>query len=84
MISKSITNAKSFFTASINNNRVLKLGYTGSKNAMVKLFTPAGRMVKSISLNGAKFVSLKGCNQGLYFVKFQAGGVSETKKFILK
>ena len=75
---------KSLFSANIVNDRVLKLGYTGGKTAIVKLFTPAGRMVKSVSLNGAKEVSLKNLNHGLYLVKFTADGVSETKKLLLK
>ncbi len=84
VVSKSVAGAKSLFTTKISNNSILKIGYTGKNSATVKLFTPAGRMVKAVSLNGAKTISLKGLNHGLYLIKFAVDGVSETKKLLLK
>ena len=75
---------KSLFTLRIKDNKMLVLNYTSGKNATVKLFTPAGRMIKSVFLNEAKSVSLKGFNHGLYIVKLQVGDVTETKKLLLK
>ncbi len=66
-------------------NKNLVLNYSNLKqNAKVKIFAPTGRMVKTVVLNGAKEVSLKNLNHGLYLVKFMAYGVSETKKLLLK
>ena len=66
-------------------NKNLILNYSNlSKNATVKIFTPAGRVVKKVVLNGAKDVSLKNLNHGLYLVKFTADGISETKKLLIK
>ena len=66
-------------------NKSLILNYLNlDKSAKVKIFTPAGRMVKTVSLNGANKVSLKSLNHGLYLVKFTVDGISETKKLLLK
>ena len=82
--SKYIKIKSSNITVNISKNKMLTLSYGDAKNATVKIFTPAGRMVKKVVLNGAKEVSLKNLNHGLYLVKFTADGVSETKKLLLK
>ena len=82
--SKDIKTKKSNITLNVNNNKILIFGYGNTQSATVKLFTPAGRVVKKVVLNGAKEVSLKNLNHGLYLVKFTADGISETKKLLLK
>ena len=81
---KDIKTKKMNITLNINKNKILTFGYGDAKNATVKLFTPAGRVVKKVVLNGAKEVSLKNLNHGLYLVKFTADGISETKKLLIK
>lgn len=83
-VSKITDSNKSFFTTNIGINNILKIGYAGKNTATVKLFTLSGREVKSTSLNGTKSISLKNLNRGLYLVKLDADGVSETKKLLLK
>ena len=82
--SKDIKTKKSNIMVTICKNKIVSFDYGDAKNATVKIFTPAGKMVKKVSLNGAKKVSLKSINHGLYLVKFTADGISETKKFLLK
>ena len=76
VVSESVTRTNSYFTANMGSNEVLNFDYPGGKNATVKLFTLAGRMVKNVSLNGAKEVSLKKLINGLYLEKFRDDGFS--------
>lgn len=82
----SVSSVKSEFTMRISSAGILAITHSGTiLNVTVKLFTPAGKLVKLISLtNGTTSVSLKGLNHGLYLVKYMAEGVSETQKLLLK
>ena len=85
-----ITNAKSTLmpklSMMINGSKILMINYRGwDKNAQVKLYNPAGRVVQRISLaHGIRRFPLKSLSQGLYVAQFKADGANNIQKFIVR
>jgi hypothetical protein len=66
------------------NNRVLKIHSTASlNNATIKIYAISGRVIKEISLNGNKEVSLKRLNSGIYIVRLIDKDLIVTSKILI-
>lgn len=81
-----VASPKLSFTIKVNNSSMLIINRQNSvTNASVKIYSLNGKLVKKVEMaKNIKTVSLRNLNHGVYMVRFNADGVSETKKFLLK
>lgn len=83
---KNIEKVKSKIDIELCDNGSIGFTFTGVNvnSAVVNLYTVAGRVVKTVSINSGEMVFFKGLSLGLYIVNYKADKMNKTKKIVLK